>query len=232
MQWSHAWENRPDMRLGRWEELLAPLDGIAAVAFWVAGVLVLHGPANQPDMDASPARALAFFKTEENAILVGTFLYMIGTLFFLWFLGLVRTRLVEAEGGSHRLSSIAFAGGVAAAISLLAMPAVHATGAINSDNLSPDAAQVYLGINVAFFYAAEFATAVFLLAVGLICLRGQPFPRWLGNSSIVFAVLLVIPPIGWAVLLWGFPLWLIVLSVLLWTRARSDSRPGPEHRTP
>jgi hypothetical protein len=220
------------MSLARWEERLAPLDGIAAVGFWIAGVLVLQGPANQPEQDATPARALLFFTTEENAILVGTFLYMIGTLFFLWFLGLVRTRLVEAEGGSHRLSSIAFAGGVAAAISLLAMPAVHATGAINSENLSPDAAQVYLGINVAFFYAAELATAVFLLAVGLICLRGQPFPRWLGNSSLVFAVLLVIPPIGWAVLLWGFPLWLIVVSVVLWTRSRSDSRPDPEHRTP
>jgi hypothetical protein len=157
---------------------------------------------------------------------------MIGTLFFLWFLGLVRTRLVEAEGGSHRLSSIAFAGGVAAAISLLVMPAVHATGAINNDNLSADAAQVYLGINVAFFYAAEFATAVFLLALGLVSLRGQPFPRWLGTVSIVYAVCLVIPPIGSAVLLWGFPLWLIVVSLLLATRSKSDSRPGLEHRTP
>ena len=114
------------MSLARWEERLAPLDGIAAVVFWVAGVLVLQGPADQPDTDASAARALAFFKGEENAILVGTFLYMVGTLFFLWFLGLVRTRLVEAEGGSHRVSSIAFAGGVAAAICLLAQPAVHA----------------------------------------------------------------------------------------------------------
>jgi hypothetical protein len=220
------------MSLARWEERLAPLDGIVAVGFWVAGVLVLQGPANQPDMDAPPARALLFFTAEANAILVGTFLYMIGTLFFLWFLGLVRTRLVEAEGGSHRLSSISFAGGVAAAISLLAMPAVHATGAINNDNLSADAAQVYLGINIAFFYAAEFATAVFLLALGLVTLRGQPFPRWLGTVSIVYAVILVIPPIGWAVLLWGFPLWLIVVSLILWTRSRSDSRPGPEHRTP
>jgi hypothetical protein len=211
------------MRLLRWEERLAPLDGIAAVAFWVAGVLVLQGPANQPPTDASPARALVFFKTEANAILVGTFLYLIGTLFFLWFLGLMRTRLVEAEGGSHRLSSIAFAGGVATAISLLAQPAVHATGAINNDQLSPDAAQVYLGINVAFFYAAEFATAVFLLALGLVSLRGQPFPRWLANVSLVYAVLLLIPPIGWAVLLWGFPLWLLVVSGLLWTRASTDS---------
>ena len=88
------------MGLARWEERLAPLDGIAAVAFWVAGILVLQGPANQPDTDTTPTRAVQFFTTEENTILVGTFLYMIGTLFFLWFLGLVRTRLVEAEGGT------------------------------------------------------------------------------------------------------------------------------------
>jgi hypothetical protein len=217
------------MSLARWEERLAPLDGIAAVGFWLAGVLVLQGPANQPDLDASPARALLFFETEERAILVGTFLYMIGTLFFLWFLGLVRTRLVEAEGGSHRLSSIAFAGGVAAAISLLVQPAVHATGAINNDNLSAEAAQVYLGINFAFFYAAVLATAVFLLALGLISLRGQPFPRWFGTVSIVYAVFLVIPPIGWAVLPWGFPPWLIAVSVLLFRRggAAGATAPGP-----
>ena len=63
--------------------------------------------------------ALAFFKNEEAPSSLGTFLFMVGTLFFLWFLGLVRTRLVAAEGGSHRLSSIAFAGGVATAICLL-----------------------------------------------------------------------------------------------------------------
>jgi hypothetical protein len=214
------------MSLARWEERLAPLDGIAAVVFWVAGVLVLQGPADQPDMDASPADALLFFKTEENAILVGTFLYMIGTLFFIWFLGLVRTRLVEAEGGNHRVSSIAFAGGAAAAVLLLAMPAVHAAGAINNENLSADAAQVYLGINIAFFYAAEFAAAVFLLALGLVSLRGQPFPRWFGTVSIVYAVCLVIPPIGWAVLLWGFPLWLIVVSILLFRGAPAATAPG------
>ena len=188
-----------------------------------------RGPANQPDTDTTPTRAVEFFTTEETAILVGTFLYMIGTLFFLWFLGLVRTRLVEAEGGSHRLSSIAFAGGVAAAICLLAQPAIHAAGAINSDHLSPGAAQVYLGINVAFFYAAEFATAIFLLALGLVSLRGQPFPPWFGTVSLVYAVCLVIPPIGTAVFLWGFPLWLIVVSVLLFRRggAAEATAAGP-----
>jgi len=220
------------MSLARWEERLAPLDGIVAVAFWIAGVLVLQGPADQPDQDVSPARALTFFKEEDGAILLGTFLFMVGTLFFLWFLGLVRTRLVAAEGGSHRLSSIAFAAGVTTAVSLLVMPAVHATGAINNDNLSPDAAQVYLGINVAFFYAAELSAAVFLLALGLVSLAKQAFPSWLAWASLVLTVWLLIPPIGWAGLLWGFPLWLIAVSLMLATRSRSGSRPGPEHRTP
>ncbi len=201
------------MSLARWEERLAPFDGIVAVAFWVAGVLVLQGPADQPDQDASPARALVFFKQEDGAILLGTFLFMVGTLFFLWFLGLLRIRLIAFESGGHRLTGIVFAGGVATAVSLLLMPAVHAAGAINNDNLSADAAQVYLGINVAFFYAAELSAAVFLLAVGLVSLATGAFPRWLAWASLLLAVWLAIPPIGWAALLWGFPLWLIAVSL-------------------
>lgn len=220
------------MSLKRWEERLAPLDGIVAVVLWVAGVLVLQGPADQPARDASPERAREFFTEEEGAIFIGTFLVMVGTLFFLWFLGLVRTRLVAAEGGSHRLSSIAFAGGVATAVCLLLMAAIHAAGALTNDNLSPEAAQVYLGINLAAFYAAEMSAAVFLLALGLASLGTQAFPGWLAWASIVIAVWAVIPLIGWAALLWAFPVWLIAVSLMLATRSRTDSRPGLERRTP
>jgi hypothetical protein len=220
------------MSLTRWEERLAPLDGIAAVVFWVAGITVLQWPAHQPEADASPARALAFFQDHTGTVLLGTLLVLVGSLFFLWFLGLVRTRLVASEGGSHRLSSIAFAAGVATAVSLILMPAVHAAGAINNAHLSPDAAQVYLGINVAFFVGAEMSAAVFLLALGLVSLAAQAFPGWLAWASIILALWLVILPIGWFAMLYVFPLWLIAVSLLLATRSRSDSRPGLEHRTP
>ena len=139
---------------------------------------------------------------------------MVGTLFFLWFLGLLRIRLIAFESGGHRLTGIVFAGGVATAVSLLLMPAVHAAGAINNENLSADAAQVYLGINVAFFYAAELSAAVFLLATGLVSLSTGLF-RWLAWPSLLLAVWLVIPPIGWLAMLWVFPLWLIAVSVML-----------------
>jgi hypothetical protein len=204
------------MSLALWEERLAPLDGIAAVVFWVAGVIVLQGPADQPDTDAPPARALEFFEEQDGSILLGTFLFIVGTLFFLWFLGLVRAQLGPAEGGTRRVSSIAYAAGVATAIALLLMPAVHATGAINKNNLSPEAAQVYLGLGVTFFYAAELAAAVFLLATGLTAFSTGALPKWLAWISLVLALWLLIVPIGWAALLYGFPIWLIVVSVLLW----------------
>ena len=220
------------MNLGRVEERLAPLDGVAAVVLWVAGVIVLQGPADQPDTDAAPAVALEFFKEHHDAILLGTFLYMLGTLFFLWFLGLVRAQLGPAEGGTRRLSSIAYGAGIVTAITQLLMPAVHATGAINRDHLSPDAAQVYLGLGATFFYTAELATAVFLLATGLVSLSTRAFPGWLAWASVVMAAWLLIPPIAWPALLFGFPLWLVVVSVVLWARPRSGSRPDPAHRTP
>ena len=214
------------------EERLAPPDGIAAVIFWVAGVAVLQGPADQPPTDASPERALAFFQDHTGRILLGTFLFLVGSLLFLWFVGLVRTHLVAAEGGTHRLSSIAFAGGVATAISLIFYPSVHAAGAMNNVHLSPDAAQVYLGINTAFFYAAQFSAVVFLLALGLVSLSTRVFPAWLAWPGLLLAIWLAIPPIGWAALVYAFPLWLIALSALLRTRARSGSRPDPVRRTP
>jgi hypothetical protein len=144
----------------------------------------------------------------------------------------VRAEIGPAEGGTRRLSSIAYAAGIVFVITQLLMPAVHATGAINRDHLSPDGAQVYLGLGTTFFYAAELAAAVFLLATGLVSLSTRAFPTWLAWASIVMAVWLLIPPIAWPALLYVFPLWLIVVSVLLWTRPRTGSRPDPSHRTP
>ena len=218
--------------MNRLEERLAPLDGIAAVILWVAGLAVLQGKAHEPSSDASPERALQYFQVHTGTVLAGTTLLGLGTLFFLWFLGLIRAQLGPAEGGTRRVSSIAYAGGIAMAISLLLVSAAHAAGAINNEHLSPDAAQAYLGLNAGFYYAAGLSGAVFLLATGLTSLGTGAFPAWLAWASIGLAVWLLIVPVAWIALVYVFPLWLIAVSVLLWTRSRSDSRPDPAHRTP
>jgi type IV secretory pathway TrbD component len=48
-------------------------------------------------------------------------------------------------------------------------------------------------------------------------LRTGSLPRWLAWVSLVVALALIILPIGWAALLFGFPLWVLVVSFLLWS---------------
>jgi hypothetical protein len=197
-------------------ERSAALTGITAVALWVIGLLVLERIADQPGTDTTPALALAYFKGEQNAILAGTFFFMLGAVFFLMFVGTLRARLYLAEGGTRRLTGTAFAGGLVAGASLLFMGSTQAAGTLNRENLSPEAAQMYRGIGDAFFYAAEPAAGLLLLATGLVVVRTRALPVWLGRSSLVVALWLLIPPIGWAALISAFPLWVIAVSLLLY----------------
>ena len=56
------------------------------------------------------------------------------------------------------------------------------------------------------------ATAVAVLRTGIL-------PRWLAWVSLALALLLLIPPIGWLGLIFGLPLWTLLVSFLLWQRA-------------
>jgi hypothetical protein len=64
-----------------------------------------------------------------------------------------------------------------------------------------------------------FALAVFLGALSVLALRRVVLARWLGWFGLVTTVLLLIPPVGWAALLFLLPLWLIAASVFLWRRS-------------
>jgi hypothetical protein len=211
----------------RWEKH-APLTGIVAVVLWVVGFIVLQGPANQPNSDVNAARALNFFKDKPNAILLGTFLFMLGGLFFLWFLGSLRATLHHAEGGAGgawRVATIADGGGLVTAVAILLMPATLASAAANHKHLSEGAAQALLSIGDAFFFVAELAAAVLLLGTALVVLRTGVLPRWLAWVSLVVALWLLIPPIGWAALILALPLWTVIVSVLLGKRPPPPPRP-------
>jgi hypothetical protein len=84
---------------------------------------------------------------------------------------------------------------------------------------SADTAIVFWRLAHGFFVAAEVALAVFLGALSILALRRVVLPRWLGWFGVVVTVLLLIPPIGWAALLFLLPVWLIAASLILWRRS-------------
>jgi hypothetical protein len=200
----------------RWERL-GPLAGIIAVALFVVGVAVIEG-GGAPGDDATPQEYLSYYQDDDDTILLGGVLFQLGAVFFLWFLGHLRARLAAAEGGVHRLTAIAFGGGLVAVTCALLIPGADQAGALSNDQITGDAAVVFNNFGDAFFIAAEFAAAVLLAATALVVLATRALPRWLAWVSLVVALWLLIAPIGWAALIFAVPVWTIVVSLLLFMR--------------
>jgi hypothetical protein len=180
----------------------------------VIGVIVVATGAGG---DKGPS-ILRHYKQHSDKILVGSVIWLLGVILFFWFLGSLRSRLLAAEGGLGRLASIAWGGGlVAAAIGAL-WPAPDAAGALNKSDLDASAASALHHLGDAFFIGMEYTVSVLLFATALLALRTRVLPIWFAWASIVVGIVLLIGPIGWAALLFGVPLWVIVTSVLLWTR--------------
>jgi hypothetical protein len=57
----------------------------------------------------------------------------------------------------------------------------------------------------------------------MVALRTALLPTWFAWFSFLLAVLLVIAPIGWAALIFGLPIWVLVTTFFL---VRSES-PAP-----
>jgi hypothetical protein len=213
------------MNWARWERF-APLTGIVAVVLWVLGVIIEEST-GYSDKD-TPEEILAVFQEDTNTLIAGDIIFAFGAVFFIWFLGSLRAALYSAEGGIGRLSSIAYGSGMLAALCLLLQVAPTVQGAFDEEDLSADTAQSLQAVGEAFFGGTELTLIAMFAAAGLVTLRTGVLPVWLGWVSLAIALLLAIIPIGWAGVVWAFPLWTIVTSVLLYLRGV----PAPAPRVP
>ena len=216
----------------RWRRF-APLTGVLAVILWILGVAVIESAAGAPPDDAPAAAFVGYYSESGERILTGAFILMIGSALFLWFLGTLRARIRSLEGGGGRLASIVFALGIVVAAMSMAMVAPEAGAGLATSQfdarLEPATAQTFAFAGDGFFVAAEAATAIFFLAAGLAILRTRVLPVWLAWASIVLGIVALIPFLGWAAFVWGLPLWVLISSVLMFTRAES-AEGGPETR--
>jgi hypothetical protein len=203
----------------RFERWMA-LTGVLAVALWIIGVFVIESAS--PGSDATAFEILEYFDDDSTSIFVGGFLFALGTAFFVWFLGILRAAFFAAEGQPGRVTAVAFAGGVGKAVFDMGVIGGTVAGALaadESDDLTPQAAQALFFVDDAFFIGAEFMALVFMAAAGAVILWRRALPVWLGWLALLIALGLLVVPIGWAFLLFGVPLWVLLASVILFLRA-------------
>src|SRR6266705_1050180 len=94
----------------RWERLAAAT-GIVFVVLGRVGSFL----AGQPPKAGEPIKKITAFAVDKrSALLLGDYLSAVGVVFALWFFGSLRSYLRRAEGGTGRLSAVAFGGGLLA----------------------------------------------------------------------------------------------------------------------
>jgi hypothetical protein len=202
-------------------ERLSALAGIAAVALWVVGFVLAQAITSPPSDSATDAQILAWVQDKSGYITGGGWLFMIGCGCYVWFAGTLRSRLAAAEGGVATFSTIAFAGGVVAAVFAMGLPGGDFAAAINQSDISAATAGALHHVGDVFFAVTEISAAVMLTAVGVVVLRTRVLPRAWAVVSLVLAVVLLIGPIGWLAVLVGLPAWTVVTVGLLLRSTRT-----------
>jgi len=205
----------------KWERF-APLAGALAVPFWLAGVILISTKAK----GSEGPKILASYQHHSDGILLAGFLWSLGVLLFIWFLASLRSHYLAAEGGTGRVTSIAWGGGLIASTIALLIPTADEVGALNKDKFDASGAAVLHHFSDAFFVGAEYALSLLFFASAILVLRYAVLPRWLGWLSLVIGIVLLIGPIGWAAFIFATPIWTIIVSVLLWRRAEAPTRIG------
>lgn len=200
--------------------------GILFVVLVVIAALIGGAPPKPTD---SAAKVASYFRDNQDALKVGSYLNGLAAVAFLLFLGSLWTRLRRVEGPVGRLSVVALSGGIAALGLAVIADAINSYIALYAGELGASGAQAFYVLAVIVLSFAAFALAVFVAATSVMILRRQFVERWLGWIGLAIAGLWLIAGIGVAdndtpihtvgfvaFLLWAG--WLLVLAVLLLTR--------------
>jgi hypothetical protein len=163
--------------------------GFAVIVVSGAAMIFERGAVLPAD---SAEAVVAHYTGNQGAIFAQSMLFLAGAAIYLWFLGSLRSFLLRAEGGTGRVSAIAFgAGAVWIGLSMLAQAFQIGLAAAPAAAALP----ALIATMNAVFTISALPLAVLLAAVAVVTLRHHAFPAWLGWVAVVAA--------GAQLLLWG-----------------------------
>lgn len=189
---------------------LASLTGLAYVVLLVASLFAMG---ITPSVQDSTDEIVSFYADKDTNVLIGSVLFGLAAVAFLFFIGSFRSMLGSDEGSTGSLSAVAFGGGIVAAAGMLIFAGLGVTLADGADNLEPSAMQAINALNVHMYLPLAGGIVTFLVATGLVGIRTKVLPRWLAWAAIVIAIL-VFTPVGFFAFLGSIP-WVLVTSIVL-----------------
>jgi hypothetical protein len=202
-------------------EAFAPLAALPAVALWIVGMLVMLLLPGDPGPAPAPDEIATHFTDNHVTILFGGFLFGLGALAFLVFVVAVH-RGVETRAPGTPLPTFVLAAGIVTTVFLLWFPGPNVAAAVRAGDqerpISPEVAETLWNLGNGVLPLIGLPAALLLAATAVAALATGLLPRWLAWTSVLLALVLVIPHVGWAVLLLVFPVWVVLVGVLLYRR--------------
>jgi hypothetical protein len=190
---------------------------LAGIAFSVLFAVALALVRSAVPADPGDAEEWLSDGSRRDAVKLGLGLVPFAGIAFLWFVGVVRDRVGEAE---DRFFATAFLGSGLLFVGMLFVAAAVAGGLIVAAERNAEAILASgaweLGRETTYELMVVYATrmaAVFTLAISTILLRTRLAPRWLVASGYAIAVVLLLTAgsFAWVELL--FPAWVMALSL-------------------
>jgi hypothetical protein len=210
------------MLSGSWARY-APLSGLLFVVLVVASILV--GGFDSVGTDDSTQEVIDYWTDNDGQQVASAILGALSMVPFLWFLGVLRSRLRLAEGGTGRLAATAYAGGIVLVGFALVDGALQFATAESVGDVPAGVTQTLSVLYNDFFLGFPVGFGTLMLATALVLLRTRTLPAWLGWFALVLGIAAFLGPIGFFAFL-VFLVWVVIASVLLYQEGEPSAPPA------
>ncbi|HEU0304124.1 MAG TPA: hypothetical protein VFR32_06045 [Gaiellaceae bacterium] len=202
------------MSWARW----APLSGIAFATLWVAGFVLAIASGGDGESAAEILADYADAANRDRSVLA-FLLTLLGLLFFVWFLALLRGRLAAAEGRAGTYTAVAFGAGLVASViwvvaAVFQMAVDYTINETKEFVLDPNTERLVSETAYLLFVVGTPVAGLVVLATSLLGLRAGAVPRWLAWLGLPLAALMILAFLAVIPLLL-FLAWVVAVSLVL-----------------
>ena len=199
----------------------APLTGLAFIVLAAVAFIVSGEP---PDVDEGAPKIVDFYVDNKDEQMIGAIGEALAASMFVFYAGVLRRALRDAEGPRGILSAVAFAGAIIFATGLSIDATLSFALAETADDIDPAAVQALAALWQNDFVPFAVGLQLFLLATGLSLVRHGALPKWIGWLAILVG-LIAVTPIGFAAF-FGSAILVLIMSILMTMRARAADGDG------
>lgn len=173
------------------------ISAASGIAFAICVLISAFIAGTPPTADDSPDEISSFFVDNDTKLLAAAYFQGLAAVFFIWFLGTLRERLLHA-GSTRLVTSVVVASAVTGTLAMAAL-ALGATAAYRTAAAgNGDLTVALFDAQLMLFNMVAFGMAAITAAAGAVMIRFKALSPWLGYGGLVSALVNLVSAASYA----------------------------------